>query len=435
MVPLLLLAACTELTTSVTIDSEMSTLARVSASSPTPSRAWVEYGEDTGYGKITPMSAVGTLHEIPIVGLKPDTTWHYRVIYSLAGELVASEDATFDTGPLPTWIPAHEVTGGPVDDYTVLSWWSVNDMDGVAMIADPDGEIVWYQRANQLAQSVRLSTDGTALVYLDVGIGRDALAELVRAPLDGSPSTRVSVPFAHHDFIERSDGSFGYLSSELRQVDGVDVLGDSVWTWSAGQSTEVWNAFESLEIVENAGFGQRPIDWTHANGLAWRDADRTWVVSLYWDQKLLSFDEQGAQRWTFGGTGSDWRLTEDAFAGPQHSPRWRSNDLTIFDNANDRECSRLAQYTFDPNVGRAALVWSWEPEDALSVRLMGDVQRLNDGSAVSAWAEAEQVRWIRADNTEWMRITFDGDGLVGKVDHTRSLWGPDAELPWITLPI
>jgi hypothetical protein len=429
-----LLSACSDAPPSVVLDPEMSTIAHVWATSPTPSRAWVEYGADETYGSVSPVSSVGFIHDIALVGLHPAQTWHYRVVTDMAGELVASEDATFDTGPLPEWIPPFEITGGPVAEHTIFTWWSVVDMQSVVLIVDPAGEIVWYQRPEQLAQGVRLSADGEALLYLDIGIGQDPDAALVRAPLDGSTPTRTPTPYAHHDFVERPDGSIGFLSAEVRDVDGVEVLGDLLHVLEDGAITEVWNAFDSLPMVENGGFGQRPIDWTHANGLAWSSGDATWQISLYWDRTVLAVDGQGTRQWSFGGPESDWRLSPESFHGPQHSPRWEGDDLLLFDNAYEEDRPRLSQYTFDHDTRRATLTWSWQPPEAMAVRLMGDLDRLEDGSTISAWAEVEQLRWLGPDGSEQMRLQFDDDGMVGKLDHTPTLWDRDAEFPWITLP-
>jgi len=71
--------------------------------------AAVEYGLDTSYGQKVTSDKVGTQHSITITGLRPGTTYHFRVISTAPGlEDLVTEDQTFQT-----IVPPIVITKGP----------------------------------------------------------------------------------------------------------------------------------------------------------------------------------------------------------------------------------------------------------------------------------------------------------------------------------
>jgi DNA-binding beta-propeller fold protein YncE len=81
-----------------------------------------EYGTDTSYGTSTPERTGGTGSSDEVVssnitGLQPATTYHARLVVTIGGQTVSSEDATFTTAPAPaltiaapTAVGAHAAT-------------------------------------------------------------------------------------------------------------------------------------------------------------------------------------------------------------------------------------------------------------------------------------------------------------------------------------
>ncbi len=61
-------------------------------------KAEVDYGEDTSYGLTAKSSKMQLQHRVQLTGLKPDTTYHYRVkLTDLDGNVSTSSDFTFKT--------------------------------------------------------------------------------------------------------------------------------------------------------------------------------------------------------------------------------------------------------------------------------------------------------------------------------------------------
>lgn len=117
---------------SVTHDSAL-----ITWSTADPEDSWVEYGTDGSYGKSSKRdSDMDVNHLVMITGLKPETTYHYRVMSKdKSGDTIVSEDRSFttrkfiDTHPpsTPSVLTAIVISGSQVN----LSWGPSTDDVGV----------------------------------------------------------------------------------------------------------------------------------------------------------------------------------------------------------------------------------------------------------------------------------------------------------------
>ncbi len=99
----------------------------------------VEFGTDTNYGLGTETSPAGTSHTVQLTDLAPETTYHYRVSASAAGETATGVDRTFTTDAAP-------VAGAPVIDIPEgdllpigQNGISQDAANIIGTITDPDG--------------------------------------------------------------------------------------------------------------------------------------------------------------------------------------------------------------------------------------------------------------------------------------------------------
>ena len=144
----------------------------------TPIVCNVAYGPDTGYGKLTLMAMTGPItdHEVDLLGLQPDTTYHYRITATDATSRVyRSEDFVFTTtadtreqAPLGPNLATIEAGARVV---AVSSNWGGGDLnssfganqaidgnDNTEWSSDGDGDGAWIEI--ELAQSYELSAIG-----------------------------------------------------------------------------------------------------------------------------------------------------------------------------------------------------------------------------------------------------------------------------------
>jgi hypothetical protein len=310
----------------------------------------------------------------------------------------------------------------------LLVWFDPGVGRAAAMILDRDGAVVWYYVSEQAtSMSARFSEDGLAVVLL-LEQTRASDAKIVRVPLDGSPITETAAPGGHHDFRELGDGRYAYLAEDLRDIDGTQVKGDRIMEIGPDGSREVWDAFDSLDMVPGEGWDMTPADWTHANGLYWDAEHGRYLLSLYRLRQILSIDEaSGAIEWKLGRNG-DFKFVDDAGFGPQHAPDLVGDDLLLFDNAAADSTSRLVQYHLDTAAGTATKTWSWQPTEDQRTFILGDARRLPDGATVSAWGDLDEILAIGADGSVVRRVSLE-QGLIGKVEKRDSFYPDAADAP------
>lgn len=404
-----------------TVSDTIASVVTVSWVAPEVDAVSVEYGPDTGYGHATPVRAsAGPVHEVTVLGIPVVSTWHYRVVVEVDGERFVGEDHTVTTGSPAEDVREVETLLGPagsVDGYALLGASGAGP-PGDAVIRNPDGEVVWYWHApdGQVFHPQR-ALDGSGILFNVDNQGDWDVRRVVRVSMDGTSVEETPTPMGHHDFVQVPGIRFAYIAAEVRDVGGEDVVGDAiVEILEDGSTREVWNAFDALDVRPHYGweypFYQEGRDWTHANGIAYDEADDAYYLSLYWLHQVVKIDRAtGETRWVLGGDDGDLRLVDDAGFGPQHAPSIVDGDLVLFDNRGGfDEDSRLVRYTIDEAAGTATLVWSWS-QAGLHAEVMGDALPLDDGTVVSAWGETGTV------------LVTDTAGEI--------LWGLDHEAPTV----
>src|SRR5262245_795355 len=120
----------------------------------------VEYGVTTGYGNMVSLKTLDASHQLTLVGLTPETLYHYRVkSKDEAGNLSTSGDLTFTTAKgLPSidlFRAAPDSIDSPTGGQSLLSW-SVKD--ATSLILDPGG-------INVTGQISRTVTPTTTTIY------------------------------------------------------------------------------------------------------------------------------------------------------------------------------------------------------------------------------------------------------------------------------
>jgi chitodextrinase len=105
----------------VAVTIPANTIAVVAWATNEPATSRVRYGTTAAYGSTTPLGDPGgvTTHTVTIIGLTPDTTYHFQVESGdPTGNVATSNDSTFTTTPPPAVVPppdARSVTPDLID--------------------------------------------------------------------------------------------------------------------------------------------------------------------------------------------------------------------------------------------------------------------------------------------------------------------------------
>lgn len=117
-------------------------------------------------------------------------------------------------------------------------------------------------------------------------------------------------------------------------------------------------------------------DYNHLNSIDVDPSNGNVLISLRHDDEILELDHTtGAVMWTFGGAGDQFGLAAADKPSHQHHARFVApNDITMFDNGNASQLSKIREYTIDP-VAKTAQVVAAIPVDGHYTAAMGSVQK------------------------------------------------------------
>ncbi len=180
----------------------------------------VEFGTDTNYGLGTETSPAGTSHTVQLTDLAPETTYHYRVSASAAGETATGVDRTFTTDAAPVAGPASS------DDFNTCQI-----DDGRWTFVDPVGD----------AQAGIAGT-GTENAVATISFGAGAAHNPWGAP---NPAPRLTQPLDDTDFTITA--KFDSAVSGKYQNQGITIEQDQDdWlrfdVYSDGSNTRTFTA-------------------------------------------------------------------------------------------------------------------------------------------------------------------------------------------------
>ena len=413
----------------VEVDPDIATVLHVRFSTDRSARGWVEYGQDDRYGQRTALGPEGKDHDIALLGLTTLSALHLRARATTDDADEQSEDVQATAGQVPGDVPTFAtVLPGEGPGYALTSIIDGEEGDSVVLIVDDDGRPTWYLRPDWgFTPAARFSRDGQSVLYLVTSKDHVEEAVIRRQPLSGGAYEEIPAPMAHHDFVELAGGRLAWIAAEVREVDGEAVVGDTIVVMDPdGTTRTLWDAFDWLPVEKNAGWttNQYPfgVDWTHANGLYHDETTDAWLISLYYLHTVVRVDGRtGQTSWFFGGEVSDFSVPV-AF-GPQHAPSFAPDGtLTFFDNGGDENGSRAISFALDEEQRTAEVAWSHQPGDGRRTLLLGDVERLADGSAMVAWGQEGQLTRVGPDGAALWEVDCADVGVLGKVQQRRDLY-------------
>jgi hypothetical protein len=284
--------------------------------------------------------------------------------------------------------------------------------------------------------AVKLLDDGT-LVYLR----NETLyhvTELGETLLE-IPAADLGLPSLHHEIMVLPNGNYLALSLAFedhtyptlgpQHVAG-DVIveftreGEVVWTWDAFDHMDpqrLRETPEALPIIDPAT-GEESLDWTHANGLIYEEADDTVIISLRHQDWIMRIDRAtGDILWRLGYEGDFTLADGDRWFYHPHSPEWQEDgSLVLYDNGivtvetpPPGVRSRAVRFEVDETAMTADLVWE-DDEEPFFAPIAGDADRMPSGHLLVL--DSSIVSNINPDNP----LEFDIHSVLREVDETAS---------------
>jgi len=384
----------------------------------------------------------GVEHSFGVLGLHAETTYDFELEATTGEDQPESVVREFTTGSLPDdFPPLHVQTAKPneaADGIRLMSLyrWQLESegsghQTGWGMIVGVDerGEVVWYYEADHWTWNAkRLSNGNLSYIIADDTVVEidmmgnevdrwEAASDLGRSPEDNSYGI-------HHSVLERENGNFVTLSTELREVEGFEsegetsnVVGDVAVEFTRdGEVVDSSTMFDVLSDYTtrrrygsgrpkwNGEYGTSTDDWSHANALAFGDEPGTLIASLRHQDWVVKWDRETSELlWRLGPEG-DFEFPEGsdgAFNYHQHAPKFLENgNLMLYDNGNFRESvdegedfyTRAVEYELDTSgvdieageKGTVRQVWAYENPPKYFAPHVGDADLLPNDTVMIA---------------------------------------------------
>ena len=211
------------------------------------------------------------------------------------------------------------------------------------------------------------------------------------------------------------------------EVDGETIAGDRIVEVSPdGSELEIWNAFDSVPIIENGGwtttYSPGVPDWTHGNGLAFSEDEGCYYLSMFWPRQVLKIRRSdGEVIWRLDGSPEDpgdFDFGDDRGFGPQHAPEVFPEGIRLFDNSHGD--ARVVEYTLGDGV--ATRTWDWRPPGGSRALVFGDVTRFEGGSALTAWGDEGTIYAIDAAGEITWKTQLTTEGAIGQLSTIPALY-------------
>jgi hypothetical protein len=376
--------------------------------------------------------------DISVLGLRPSTTYHLRLIAWAGDRSTTGDVIVFSTGALPADLPSYTAAGAdPSPGFVVFA------SGPYAIAIDNSGRIVWYRRFSHSAglafvaqANGRYFARPTSADTADSEhwVELDALGNVVhQLPCAGG---LVSRP---HDLIVQLDESYWLMCDDTRTVDlsreggqaNAKVTGTAIQHIGAdGRLLFSWSPFDHLDITDldaskRAGTA---VNWTHGNALDLDSAGNIVVSFRNLEEVTRINGTTGAVLSRLGGRKNQFTIsgsTNPPFA-QQHSARVSSaNEIILLDNLGNPSESRAERYTVDWGSRTARLTGSFGSSPGVVTAIGGSVQSLPGGRMLVSFGTAGRVEeYDAAGNVVW-RIQGN-PGYVFRAQRITSLYAPGA---------
>ena len=372
-------------------------------------RVFVEYDNPQAGRYRTPLSEPGAAHAIPLVRLRPETTYDYTIFVvdgSVTDEAAvdgahatAGPRGRFTTGPLPLALAAIPMqVRGRSSQPLILS----DQPRAYYVFQDEVGGIVWYHYHEGLvgpiaqlpAGSLLFARGGSLVEITPLGA---VVNRFARGGAAGNP---------HHDVAVLDAERVIYLSRARFVFDdsanggpAQDASGFAdqlrVWDRGSGHFEQVWDSTDAWDLPDPAQRGARTrtgsnFSWTHLNSVSIGPRGNVVLSSRARNQVVSLSVDSWTIEWQLNGPDSDYEFPNpnDRFYGQHTAAQLDDGNVLLFDNGRGRPdaeggaYSRALELRLDEAAGTAVKVWEYRPTPDIYSASGSSAYRLSNGNTL-----------------------------------------------------
>ena len=393
---------------SVAVSEANALIAEARVSLSRPARVFVEYDNPLAGRYRTALGALAAEHVIPIVRLRPETTYDYT-IFTLRGsdvsDAVRGPRGNFTTSELPAPLASiFTMATGRSSQPLVLADYSHPWTKGKGgktthfVFWDEVGALVWYARVEFAGAITRLPGQDNFVFVPDK---KNRLRQLT--PFGEVADLTGDVGHVHHDVVVLDGGRMLFpirrellyddpANGGLRTTYWYDDLG--IWHPGTGRVDQIWSAKEAWNMLDPAQHVQPVVadgltHWTHINSVSLGPSGNI-VASLRHRNQVISLSSDYQIEWQLFGPDSDYEFPNptDRFYRQHTASQLANGNILLFDNGNGRpeaeggEYSRALELRLDDVAGTAVKVWEYRPDPDIYAPLASSAYRLSNGNTL-----------------------------------------------------
>jgi len=366
----------------------------------TPTEAHIDFGLDTAYGMTAPVELTLANHRTVLIGMKPERTYHFRIVATDGSTTSTSADHTLATGAATTLVPLQKPTvrlaNGEDTGFIIGSFWQ-QDTRWTPFIVDTDGDVVWWY-------------DDSAHLRGQDGIGRARLTAdhrdiwLVNGQFS-TPLRRVSL-----DTLDVQEYADAKGTHDVCAVSGDTMAYLATASSRCAQIVEIDKAGNQKTILDSTALTG---DNCHGNAIRY-SKQNDWYVFGDRNTDVYVIDRAGKLQWKL----SDKTGGTQAWGGVQHGVQLLPSSVLLFSNeptAGDWMTSQALEFGLDGSLlktftNRGGTDW------------FGDVQRLPSGSTLISYMGSLQI--VDADDNVVFDLGTVGGSALAYVEFRKDLYGP-----------
>ncbi len=365
---------------------------------------FVEFGPDESYGTRAPLGSTDKEQRTLLLGLKPNSEYHYRVVVTTEGGNFASDDRSLQTSAAASGV--NIATFDILDEsareggFIVTSYWR-GEGSSIVFILDADGDIVWWYDtgANGIARA-RLSEDGQTMW-------------MISPDNSGGPLQRVSL-----DTLDAETYSNAIGSHDITPVEGDRMAFLEYGEADCNSIFEITPSEAPREIFETDGLFGADAARCHANALRYSSKEDQYTLSDV-STDIYMIDRDGTLDWSLADTVAGG---VQAWGGRNHGHQLLDESIIIFANDGGNGASAVIEYDLEGNE-----IFRYDSGEASAN--LGDVQRLPEGNTLITYSNAGIIHEVDESGTPVLKINSGGPSF-GYSLWRKTLYGrpPDLDL-------
>lgn len=389
---------------------------------PGLTEASIEFGLDTSYGMTAPVDLKEASYRTLILGMKAGgKTYHFRVVAKAGDKVCTGADNTLPpTGEPPNSLPqltftpakASGLAGGFLVFETLRQTFGSGVPDSPAYIVDGDGDFVWWYTKTGIIDvgRVRQSYDGKYMWIAAVNV-LSGTPRVIRVKMDGTDEKDFTKEFTelNHDFAVRSDETIAFLAYGSNGCDDIKERHPD------GTVTTIINSGTAVGATAchcNAIHYDRNDD-----SIVFSELDTSSLVKVSRETKKVVWLMSSHNSGKTTITGLSWKN--------QHGFHIIDPRRFLFFNNNTGPNSAAIEAELSTGADKGTAKQTWSYASNLTVQILGDVQRLDNGNTLVTFSTANEIREVSPSGTVLQTIKSVGSGnLFGFSEKRKSLYGP-----------